>query len=206
MTVTVVCQTIGRPPLERRPRRKLRLVPARQRRLRELGLHKSEGTHRDARRADVGGRDDAIDANVDRAVLLALSVSVSAQGCSWSILRHGEGLAVDLERAVPTTEATAQQPAATDLPPPPPAAAGWEVIGTSVQGKPFRRADRRSRPAKGVVHRRYSRRRARGCDCDCRAAERPSRLQGLPTTSPSRSSRTPTLTGGQQARAATPTG
>lgn len=72
------------------------------------------------------------------AALFALSVSVGAQGCSWRSPDTAKASPSTSATAEPTAEATTSPtPAATELPPPP-AAAGWEVIGTSVQGKPIR--------------------------------------------------------------------
>lgn len=72
-------------------------------------------------------------------LLLAVATSVAAQGCSSPTS--------DRATASPSTSVTAEsvseappspQLAATEPPPPPPDATGWEVAGTSVQGKPIR--------------------------------------------------------------------
>jgi murein peptide amidase A len=70
--------------------------------------------------------------------LLALSVSFSAQGCNLSSSDTAKASPSTSSSALPTTEGTGQQPAVPAPPPPPPAAAGWEVAGTSVQGRPLR--------------------------------------------------------------------
>ena len=70
--------------------------------------------------------------------LLALSVSISAQGCSLSSSDTAKASPSTSSSAVSTTEGTGQQPAPPPPSPPPSAAAGWEVAGTSVQGRPLR--------------------------------------------------------------------
>ena len=70
-------------------------------------------------------------ATIAGAALLAATTLLASQGCSLS--------SSDKATASPSTSATAET--ATDPGPPPaqaPAIGGWEVVGTSVQGRPIR--------------------------------------------------------------------
>jgi hypothetical protein len=71
-------------------------------------------------------------------LLFALSMSVAAQGCSLPPSDTATASPSTSTTAGPATE-TSSAPAATEpTPPPPPRADGWEVVGTSVQGRPIR--------------------------------------------------------------------
>jgi protein MpaA len=72
------------------------------------------------------------------ALLVALSLSVAAQGCSLSESDRATA-SPSTSTAEPSTEAASPMPVATEpAPSAPPGTDGWETVGTSVQGRPIR--------------------------------------------------------------------
>lgn len=73
------------------------------------------------------------------ALLFVLIMPMAAQGCSLSTPDRATASPSTSATAEKSTEAaTTSEPAATEPVQPPPGAGGWEVVGTSVKGRPIR--------------------------------------------------------------------